>query len=102
MSSNAEEISRTAAAWRSNAATAVAVAAGLLLAAVLAPRPLLYVPGALLLAAALLAAEQSRAHRAPRAPQPRRDIAAPPWVLGVLSLLVALAAALTLVVVIGR
>ncbi len=56
MSSNAEEISRTAAAWRSNAATAVAVAAVLLLAAVLAPRPLLYVPGALLLAAALLAA----------------------------------------------
>ena len=102
MSSNAEEISRTAAAWRRTAASTAAVAAVLVAAAVLAPRPLLYVPGALVLAAALLAAEQSLTRRATRAPQPRRDIAAPPWVLGVLSLLVALAAALTLVVVIGR
>jgi len=102
VSSNAEEISRTAAAWRSTAATAVAVAAVLLLAAVLAPRPLLYVPGALLLAAALLAAGQSRTRRTTHATPSRRDIAAAPWAVGVLSLLVVLAAALTLVSVIGR
>ncbi len=102
MSSNSEEISRTAAAWRSTAATAVAVAAVLLLAAVLAARPLLYVPGVLLLVAALLAVGQSRARRTTQATPSGRDIVAAPWAVGALSMLVVLAAALTLVSVIGR
>jgi len=90
VSSNAEEISRTAAAWRRTAASTAA------------PRPLLYVSGALLLAAALLAAGQSRARRTTQATPSRRDIAAAPWAVGALGLLVVLAAALTLVSVIGR
>jgi hypothetical protein len=102
VSSNAEEISRTRAAWRSTAATAAAVAAVLVAAAVLAPRPLLYVSGALLLAAALLAVGQSRARRATHVPPSGRDIAVAPWALGALSVLVVLAAAFTLVSVIGR
>jgi len=102
VSSNAEEISRTRAAWRSTAATAAAVAAVVLLAAVLAARPLLYVPGALLLAAALLAAGQSRTRRTTHATPSGRDSAVPSWALGALSVLVVLAAACTLVAVIGR
>lgn len=102
MSSNAKEISRTAAAWRSTAATASAVAAVLIGAAVLAPRPLLYVPGALLLAAALLAAGQSLARRTTHATPSGRDSAVASWALGALSVLVVLAAACTLVAVIGR
>ena len=102
MSSNPAEISRTAAAWRRTAASAAAVAAVVLLAAVLAARPLLYVSAALLLAAALLAVGQSRTRRATQATPSRRDIVAAPWALGVLSMLVVLAAALTLVSVIGR
>jgi len=102
VSSNAEEISRTAAAWRRTAASAAAVAAVVLLAAVLAPRPLLYVPGALLLAAALLAAGQSRTRRTTHATPSGRDSAVPSWALGALSVLVVLAAACTLVAVIGR
>jgi len=102
VSSNAEEISRTAAAWRSTAATAVAVAAVLVAAAILAPRPLLYVSGVLLLVAALLAVGQSRARRTTHATPSGRDIVAAPGAVGVLSVLVVLAAALTLVSVIGR
>jgi len=102
VSSNAEEISRTAAAWRRTAASTAAVAAVLVAAAVLAPRPLLYVSGALLLAAALLAAGQSRARRTTQAPPSGRDIAVPSWAVGALSVLVVLAAACTLVAVIGR
>lgn len=70
VSSNSEEISRTAAAWRTTAATAVAVAAVLIGAAVLAARPLLYVPGVLLLVVALLAAGQSRTRRTTPQPHP--------------------------------
>jgi len=102
VSSNSEEISRTAAAWRSTAATAAAVAAVLVAAAVLAPRPLLYVPGAPLLAAALLAVGQSRTRRTTHATPSGRDSAVPSWAPGALSMLVVLAAALTLVSVIGR
>jgi len=102
VSSNSEEISRTAAAWRRTAASTAAVAAVLVAAAVLAPRPLLYVPGALLLAAALLAAGQSRTRRTTHATPSGRDIATAPWAVGALSVLVVLAAALTLVSVIGR
>lgn len=102
MSSNAEEINRTRAAWRSTAATAAAVAAVVLLAAVLAARPLLYVPGVLLLAAALLATGQSRTRRAPHVRPPQRGVTGTPWAVGALSVLVVLAAALTLVSVIGR
>ena len=102
VSSNAEEISRTAAAWRRTAASAAAVAAVVLLAAVLAARPLLYVPGVLLLAAALLAVGQSRTHRTTHVPHSGGTLSAAPWALGALGLLVVLAAALTLVAVIGR
>ncbi len=102
MSSNAEEISRTRAACRSTAATAAAVAAVLIGAAVLAARPLLYVPSVLLLVVALLAAWQSRTRRTTPATPSGRDIVAAPWALGALSVLVVLAAAFTLVAVIGR
>jgi len=79
-----------------------AVAAVLIGAAVFAPRPLLYVPAALLLAAALLAAGQSRTRRTTHATPSGRDIAVASWAPGALSVLVVLAAACTLVAVIGR
>ncbi len=102
MLSNAEEISRTAAAWRRTAASTAAVAAVVLLAAVLSARPLLYVSGVLLVVAALLTAGQSRARRTTQATPSGRDLAAAPWAVGALGVLVVLAAALTLVSVIGR
>lgn len=110
MSNEPDEVSRTRTAWLGTAVAAAAVAALLFVTAAVDGRTLLYVPGVLVLAAAVLAVGQTHLRRNPIPPamptassSRRPGVPAPPWTLLALGLLVTLAAAFTAVaVVLGR